>query len=197
MKIYRSNKKSNSLFRKINWIKIFIVLAIIFTISFSVLSLLSQFKSLSNCIRTSSIIAVLIGLEFFLIDFYDNRDRIYFVNKNKISYIEIHEDRDGKLLTNTEYRKYLEDATPKEIYENQEKFEGVDKGEIIEVISIRKRINKTVAKVKVKSKEWDCVGRFTITKMFLNDKEKTKKFIIMNDYEDYNELINYFEKNKR
>lgn len=197
MKIYRSNKKSNSLFRKINWIKIFIVLAIIFTISFGVLSLLSQFKSLSNCIRTSSIIAVLIGLEFFLIDFYDNRDRIYFVNKNKISYIEIHEDRDGKLLTNTEYRKYLEDATPKEIYENQEKFEGVDKGEIIEVISIRKRINKTVAKVKVKSKEWDCVGRFTITKMFLNDKEKTKKFIIMNDYEDYNELINYFEKNKR
>ena len=197
MKIYRSNKKSNSLFRKINWIKIFIVLAIIFTISFGVLSLLSQFKSLSNCIRTSSIIAVLIGLEFFLIDFYDNRDRIYFVNKNKISYIEIHEDRDGKLLTNTEYRKYLEDATPKEIYENQEKFEGVDKGEIIEVISIRKRINKTVVKVKVKSKEWDCVGRFTITKMFLNDKEKTKKFIIMNDYEDYNELINYFEKNKR
>ena len=197
MKIYRSNKKSNSLFRKINWIKIFIVLAIIFTISFGVLSLLSQFKSLSNCIRTSSIIAVLIGLEFFLIDFYDNRDRIYFVNKNKISYIEIHEDRDGKLLTNTEYRKYLEDATPKEIYENQEKFEGVDKGEIIEVISIRKRINKTVAKVKVKSKEWDCVGRFTITKMFLNDKEKTKKFIIMNDYEDYNELIKYFEKNKR
>ena len=197
MKIYRSNKKSNSLFRKINWIKIFIVLAIIFTISFGVLSLLSQFKSLSNCIRTSSIIAVLIGLEFFLIDFYDNRDRIYFVNKNKISYIEIHEDRDGKLLTNTEYRKYLEDATPKEIYENQEKFEGVDKGEIIEVISIRKRINKTVAKVKVKSKEWDCVGRFTITKMFLNDKEKTKKFIIMNDYEDYKELINCFEKNKR
>lgn len=195
MKTYKSNRNSNKWYEKINWLRLVILFLVIFVFFAGILNLLAQTRDMGNTIRVSLLIAALVGLESILVDLLEHRDRIYFVNKNKITYIEIHEDKDGKIFTHSTYNKILAETKPEDIHNHIEKHEGIDKGEVLEVLNVKRKSNKSIVKVKVKVKEWEAIGRFTISKMILNEREKEKKFIIMNDYEGYSELIEKLEKN--
>ena len=194
MKIYKSNRKANKWYEKINWLRLVLLLLSFFAFSFAILSILAQMKDIENALKVSILISLLVGIESVLIDILEHRDRIYFINKNKITYIEIHDDKDGKIYTHLTYYKMLNGKDLEEVHNNIDKYEGIDKGEIIEVKSIKKKCNRTIVKAKVKAQEWDVVGKFTISKMTLNEVEKEKTFIIMNDYEGYSELIEKIEK---
>ena len=194
MKVYKSSRKINKWYEKISWLRLVVLVLSFFLFSTGLLSLLAQTKDMANTIRVSLIIALLIGLESILTDLLEHRDRIFFINKNKITYIEIHEDKEGKIYTHSTYYKMLDGKKSEEVHNDIENYEGIDKGEILEVRSIKKKSNRTIVKAKVRVKEWDAIGRFTISKMVLNEREKEKTFIIMNDYEGYSELIEKIEK---
>lgn len=195
MKVFKSSKAENSYFNKIDWIRLIISMTIVFIFSSGFLSLLAQAKDMGYTIRISLIIATIVGVTLILDDILENRDRIYFLEKGKLSYIEMHEDKAGKLLTHKEYKNMIKENDLIDMNKNIKKYEGVDQGVIKEVLKVKKRLNKTIVKAIVKANEWEAIGRFTITKMELHEVEKEKTFIIMNDYENYDELIKHIKNN--
>ena len=196
MKVYKSNRKENSYFKKINWFRLIISMILVFIFSSGFLSLLAQAKDMGYTIKISIIITLIVGVTLILDDILENRDRVYFYDKKKLTFIEIHEDKIGKLLSYKEYRKILEENSLEDINKDIKKYEGIDQGTIKEVISIKKKCNRTKVKVLADMNEWEAVGRFTISKLTLNKVEKEKTFIIMNDYENYEELIDIINKIK-
>ena len=189
MKIYKSSKNTIKWYRKINWLRLLILALLSFGLTFLITNLMSSFNELGNTFKLSLVISFLVSLETILNDILENRDRIFFIKGNTISYIEIHSEKNVKVLSHYDYIKILEDNNIETVHDNIEKFEGIDKGKIIKLINIKRKYNRTIVNAKVKVKEWTDEGKLTKLKMVLKDVEKDKKFIIMNDYNDYNELI--------
>ena len=189
MKIYKSSKNTIKWYRKINWLRLLILALLSFGLTFLITNLMSSFNELGNTFKLSLVISFLVSLETILNDILENRDRIFFIKGNTISYIEIHSEKNVKVLSHYDYIKILEDNNIETVHDNIEKFEGIDKGKIIKLINIKRKYNRTIINAKVKVKEWTDEGKLTKLKMVLKDVEKDKKFIIMNDYNDYNELI--------
>ena len=189
MKIYKSSKNTIKWYRKINWLRLLILALLSFGLTFLITNLMSSFNELGNTFKLSLVISFLVSLETILNDILENRDRIFFIKGNTISYIEIHSEKNVKVLSHYDYIKILEDNNVETVHDNIEKFEGIDKGKIIKIINIKRKYNRTIINAKVKVKEWTDEGKLTKLKMVLKDVEKDKKFIIMNDYNDYNELI--------
>ena len=194
MKIYKSNKDTIKWFQKINWLKLIVYAAISFGLVFLVMNLLAVFKDQINVFRLSLVVAILVGIEVALNDLLENRDTIFFVKGNTVSYIEIHGDKNGKVFSYYDYMKIIEENNEKNIFENIEKFEGIDKGKIINATSVKVKSNKTIVKALVKEKEWTDIGKLRRMELVLKDVEKNKKIVIMNDYNDYDELIDKIKK---
>ena len=189
MKIYKSSKNTIKWYRKINWLRLLILALLSFGLTFLITNLMSSFNELGNTFKLALVISFLVSLETILNDILGNRDRIFFIKGKTISYIEIHSEKNVKVLSHYDYIKILEDNNIETVHDNIEKFEGIDKGKIIKLINIKRKYNRTIINAKVKEKEWTDEGKLTKLKMVLKDVEKDKKFIIMNDYNDYNELI--------
>ena len=158
------------------------------------MNLLAVFKDQINVFRLSLVVAILVGIEVALNDLLENRDTIFFVKGNTVSYIEIHGDKNGKVFSYYDYMKIIEENNETNIFENIEKFEGIDKGKIINATSVKVKSNKTIVKALVKEKEWTDIGKLRRMELVLKDVEKNKKIVIMNDYNDYDELIDKIKK---
>lgn len=194
MKICRYENTKSEWYKKIDWLKLIIIFIVVLSLSFAFLYYLSLGQDLENAIITSLFIALLIGIEIFLIDFLENKDRIFLIEDNKISYIEIHNQKDGKFLSDLEYKKILKNNSPENIIKNLKKFEGIDYGEIVKVNKISNRLNEIIVKVEVSGKVWKPYGKLTISDLKLEEKSCKRKLIISKDYTNFRELEKTFKK---
>jgi len=194
MEIYKSNYKNNRLYNKINWIKLLTVFFVSF-LSFSIFFYYIGNKSdLNNSIITSFIISILLSIWSILNDILQDRTRVFVVKDKEIGFIEIHEEKTGKFLRDYEFNELLLKNEVKEIYNNINLYEGVDKGIIKKVISVKKKYNRIVLVADVEKKEWQSASKVTISKLYLVDNEKRKKIIIPNDYDNYEKLYKKLSK---
>lgn len=195
MEIFRSNKKNVKIYNKINYIKLLLV----FSISFLLFSLFFYYigreQNLDRSVLTSFAIALLLCVGSIIGDLIDNRSRIFLLNKDKLGYIEIHKDNlGGEYLRENEYFEVVDKYGIDDIFDDITKYEGIDKGIIKEVISLKKKYNRLVVKVKTEAKEWKSSSAWFISKVYLVDKERTRKMIIPNDYNDYVKLYKLLDK---
>ena len=198
MECCKSNKSNERIYNKINYLKMLLV----FFISFIGFSLFFYYignkQNLDDSVTTALIISLLLCLGSILSDLFSNRDRIYIFNKKEFGYLEIHKEKNGgAFLKELEYDKAVNKYTPEDIYENTNLYEGIDKGIIKDVISVEKKSNKIVAKATVVEKQWESSGFFTISKLYLIEKEYVKKFIIPNDYDNYEKIYKTLIKMKK
>lgn len=193
MEEFRCNKKNNKWYKKIDWKRAIIYYIILFIICFLVFYWLGKDKYISNAIFTSIIISFLIILEFVLNDLIENRKKIFYTEKNNIFYIELHDQKDGKFISDTDFDEIIKNKKAKEVYNNISDYEGIDCGKIEKVLSVKKKSNKIVVVALVKSKEWVPMGRITIKKLSLENKNKEKKIVIQNDFDNYDKLYKLFE----
>ena len=127
MKVYKSNIKENKWYKKINWSMLILFAVISFLIPFIIFNVLTKGNTVGSVINISIYISLLVMLGLILNDLLENRDRIYFSDNKKISYIEIHDDKDGKIFTHKTYKKILDGKNPVEIHNNIKKYEGITK----------------------------------------------------------------------
>ena len=194
MEYFKSNNKNNKLYNKINWIKLLIV----FVVSFIIFSLFFYYignsKDIDSTIINSIIISILLAIWSILNDILQNRTRIFVCNEKEIGYIEIHEEKTGKFLRDYEFQELIDKTDIKDIYSNNHLYEGIDKGIIKNIVKIKKKYNRTVLEANVIEKSWKSASRVSITKLYLVDKEYKKKFIIPNDYDNYEKLYKKLSK---
>ena len=192
MKVFKCNRKNNKWHKKIDWLYIIILTLISFSISFLCFSFLRSFKAFDITIKYSLLISSLIFLDLFLRQMIENRDKIFLIKNKKISYISIHDNRDGKFITDREYHKMVDAVDIEEVIKELNNFVGVDYTMVEDILKIKKRRNGCKIHLDIKSKEWKAKGVFS-SDVVLVDKEYKKKIFIPNDYDDYNELIDLFD----
>ena len=196
MEYFKSNNKNSKLYNKINWIKLLIV----FVVSFIIFSLFFYYignsKDIDSTIINSIIISILLAIWSILNDILQNRTRIFVCNEKEIGYIEIHEEKTGKFLRDYEFQELIDKTDIKDIYSNNHLYEGIDKGIIKNIVKIKKKYNRTILEANVIEKSWKSASRVSITKLYLVDKEYKKKFIIPNDYDNYEKLYKKLSKLK-
>ena len=195
MKIYRSNMNKISWYKKINWIKLITTILTIFTLFTLFFNYLGKNRDLEQALRTSFIISLLIGTDMVLKDLYSNKNIIIMKDKNKLEYIDLQDGKDGKLISNLEYNDIIEKNNPKHIYDNIGKYQGLIRGEIKEIISVKKKNNCIKVKALVEEKRWKSIGKVVIKKLLLEEKKYYKTIIIKNDIEKYEEVYELFVKN--
>ena len=195
MKIYRSNMNKISWYKKINWIKLITTILTIFTLFTLFFNYLGKNRDLEQALRTSFIISLLIGTDMVLKDLYSNKNIIIMKDKNKLEYRDLQDGKDGKLISNLEYNDIIEKNNPKDIYDNIGKYQGLIRGEIKEIISVKKKNNCIKVKALVEEKRWKSIGKVVIKKLLLEEKKYYKTIIIKNDIEKYEEVYELFVKN--
>ena len=194
MKFLKSNSKNKKYYNKINYIKLLIVFLVSLIAFFLFFYYIGQSKNLDNAVTVSIAIAAILSIGSVISDLSENRDRIFVINKKELGYIEIHKDRAGRFLKYKEYYDALEQYDNEEIYKENHLYEGIDKGIIKNVVSIKRKTNRMVVKANVESKEWKAAGKIMISKLYIVEKEYVKKFIIPNDYDEYEELYKKLNK---
>ncbi|MBR1385318.1 MAG: hypothetical protein IJ568_00660 [Bacilli bacterium] len=194
MKIYKCDRKSVKWYKKINYLVVFLIIAISIPIFMLIFNIFDNGDNINSVIRHSIIVTFLILLDYISRQLLENRDKVFLVKGNKVSYIGIHDSRDGKFLSDKEYYDMLNETSPSEIYKNLEKYSGIDRTDIIEVLKARKKCNGVKLVVKICSKEWKARSFFS-SDIYLVDKEYNKKIFIPKDYEKYDELCNILLKN--
>ena len=178
------------------------VMLLVFFVSFILFSLVLYYignqQDLDNSVVTSLIIALLLSFASILGDIFDNRDRVYVFNKKEFGYFEIHKEKNGgAFLKELEYDKAIDKYGMEDIYKNNNLYEGIDKGIIKEVISLKKRFNKIIVKANVEEKQWKATGVFTISNLYIENNEYEKKIVIPNDYDNYEKIYKTLYKMKK
>lgn len=197
MEIFRVNKKNTKLYKKINYLKLLLVIIIIFVLFFILFYFIGREQNINRAIYTSIIISFIVGLGSIFSDLIDYRDRVYVIDDKEFGYIEIHKETvGGVFLRECEYNDVLDQHGIEEIYKHNNKYEGIDKGIIKKVISVKKKYNRTILIANVVEKEWKSSSFFTISKLHIVEKEKKKKMIIPNDYDNYDKLYKKINKIK-
>ena len=189
MECLKCNKKNKKIYEKINYTKLLIVVIvciIFFTISFYYIG---EKRDINNSLRVASIISILLGASSIIGDIIDNRDRMFIIDNDNIGYIEIHKEKvSGPYLKDEEYFKIINKKGIEEVFKNNHLYEGIDKGTITSIISIKKKYNRMVVKANVIEKMWKSSSSYTISKLYVVEKERKKKIIIPNDLDNYEEL---------
>ena len=195
MEFYKSNRKNKKIYQKINYTKLLLVIIISFTILTISFYFIGEKRDINNSLRVSSIISLLLGACSIMGDLIDNRNRIFVVDKDTIGYIEIHTEKvSGPYLSDEEYFEIVNKKGIEEVFKNSHLYEGIDKGIITSIISVKRKYNRMVVKAKVVEKEWKSASIYTISKLYVVEKEKTRKIIIPNDFDNYEKL--YIKMNK-
>lgn len=188
MEVFKCNKNNVKWYKKINWAKILLIFVISFFVFYFFFYYISSGNDLNKIVFTSIVISLLISLYYVLSDLIENRDRIFFINKRDLGYIEIHKELSGKFLSSSEFDKIIRKEDIEEIYLKNYLYEGIDKGIIKSIKYAKKKSNCIVLKANVEEKVWKSTSRFTISKIYLTNRKRIKKIIIPNDYEEYNKL---------
>ena len=198
MEIYKSNRKNNKIYQKINYVKLLLVIIIpliMFTIIFYYIG---GKQDIGNSIHEACVISLLLGLASIVGDFIDNRSRIFVIDKDTIGYIDIHTEKvGGPYLRDDDFFECVNKYGATEVYNNNYKYEGLDKGIIKDIISIKKKYNRIVLKANISTKEWESSSKYTISKLFVVEKERKKTIIIPNDFDNYVKLYNFLLKKSK
>ncbi len=194
MEEFKSNKNNKKWYQKINWKKIIIIFTIVLLICFFAFNYLGRNKDIVSALTRSIIIASLIIIELIVSDLVENRKKIIFLDKKDLFYVEIHDQKDGKFISDTDFDMMIKNRKIKEVYNNIEDYEGIDCGHIKEVLSIRKDNNRLVVIANVNAKEWVPIGKITVKKLELQERNYNKKIIIPNDFDNYDELYKLLDR---
>lgn len=194
MEVLQCNKNNTKWYSKINYLKLLLLFVISFLLFSIVLYYIGGEKDLNNAISVSFIISILLSIGSIIGDFVENRSRIFVIDKDEVGYIDIHKEKSGSFLRDIDFKEVIKEYDILDIYKNVHKYEGIDKVVIKKVLSINRKNNRMIVKVETISKEWKSTGFFTISKLFLVDKESTKKLIIPDDYDKYEKLYKTFNK---
>lgn len=197
MDYYRSNAKNTKIYNKINYLRLLIA----FLTSFILFALLFYFignsQNLVSSLTTSLVISLLISLGYIISDLSENRDRVYIIKKNELGYIEMHKEKSGgAFVKEMEYDRALDKYSVEEIYKDNSSYEGIDKGIIKEVVSIKEKSNRLIVEAKVSEKQWVSSSFFFVSNLHLVDKEYVKTLIIPKDYDNYEKLYKTLSKIK-
>ena len=195
MEIFKSNRKNKKLYQKINYTKLLLVIII----PLIVLSIFFYFvggkQNIDTSIYKSSLVSLLLGLGSFFGDIVENRSRIFLIDKNNIGYIDIHTEKvGGPYLKDNEFFDIVNKHGIEEVFKNNHNYEGIDKTIIKNIISVKKKYNRIVLKANVVTKEWKSSSIYTIAKLYIVEKERKKKIIIPNDYDNYDKLFKILTK---
>lgn len=194
MEEFKSNKNNKKWYQKINWKKIIIIFTLVLLICFFAFNYLGRNKDIVSALTRSIIIASLIIIELIISDLVENRKKIIFLDKKDLFYVEIHDQKDGKFISDTDFDMMIKNRKIKEVYNNIEDYEGIDCGHIKEVLSIRKDNNRLVVIANVNAKEWVPIGKITVKKLELQERNYNKKIIIPNDFDNYDELYKLLDR---
>ncbi len=192
MKEYKCDYKSVKWYKKINYMKLFITFAIFFTVFFFFFYLIG--KDIDNALGVTFIISFLILIWLVLNNLLENRETIYIIDSNSIKYIKLHNNFDGRFLADYEYKDILDNVNASSIFNNIDKYEGIDCGEIIKILKVHKNVTNVVIHATVKEKIWKSKGLFSYKNISLIEKKSKKKLIITNDYEHYDDICKILSK---
>ena len=198
MEIYKSDRKNKKIYEKINYTKLILVIIIPFIVLSIIFYYIGGKQDIGTSIHEAIVVSFLLGIASFIGDLLDNRNRIFVIDKDTIGYIDIHTEKvGGPYLKDDEFWECVNKQGIIEVYKNNYKYEGIDKGIIKSIISIKKKYNRIVLKVNVSTKEWRSSSAYTISKLFVVEKEKKKKIIIPNDFDNYEKLYNFLLKKSK
>ena len=198
MEYFKSNKKNKKIYEKINYTKLLLVIIISFVFFSIAFYYVGGEKDGYNNLRVASIISLLLGVSSVVGDLIDNRNRIFIIDKDDIGYIEIHTEKvSGPYLSDEEYFGIINKKGVEEVYKNNHSYEGVDKGIITGIISVKRKYNRIVVKANVIEKIWKSSSITTISNLYVVEKEKKKKIIIPNDFNNYEKLYKKMIENKK
>ena len=197
MEIYKSNRKNSKIYKKIDYLKLLIIIVVSFTLFTLFFYYIGRQQKLGDSILTSILVTLLISLGSIISDILENRVKVFLSDRKELGYIEIHnENFGGPFVSDREYQEVLKKYDIEEIYKDNSQYEGIDKGVIKKVLKIKKRFNKTVVKAEVDLKEWKSSSFISIANLFIKEKTCIKKIIIPNDYDNYEKLYKKLSKLK-
>lgn len=197
MEIYKSNRKNSKIYKKIDYLKLLIIIVVSFTLFSLFFYYIGRQQKLGDSILTSILVTLLISLGSIISDILENRVKVFLSDRKELGYIEIHnENFGGPFVSDREYQEVLKKYDIEEIYKDNSQYEGIDKGVIKKVLKIKKRFNKTVVKAEVDLKEWKSSSFISIVNLFIKEKTCIKKIIIPNDYDNYEKLYKKLSKLK-
>ena len=197
MEIYKSNRKNSTIYKKIDYLKLLIIIVVSFTLFSLFFYYIGRQQKLGDSILTSILVTLLISLGSIISDILENRVKVFLSDRKELGYIEIHnENFGGPFVSDREYQEVLKKYDIEEIYKDNSQYEGIDKGVIKKVLKIKKRFNKTVVKAEVDLKEWKSSSFISIVNLFIKEKTCIKKIIIPNDYDNYEKLYKKLSKLK-
>lgn len=197
MKLYRFKNNKVKWYKKINFLKVIIIFILTFAVFFLSFGFLSEFKDLDVNILRTSIISILLALGVLISELVDNKNVLFITKDNKILYLDFYDERSLNYVIKAN-EKQSEEKITEEIIKSIKKEEGINYGEVSEVLSTRNTKTRLIVKVKADTIEWKEKGFFFVSKLDLQSKIKEKKLIIRKDIDDFDELkeiINNYNKN--
>lgn len=197
MKLYRFKNNKVKWYKKINFLKVIIIFILTFAVFFLSFGFLSEFKDIDvNILRTSTI-SILVAIGTLTSEIIDHKNVLFITKDNKLLYLDFYDERSLDYIFKANEKQSEEEVTEK-IIKNIKKEEGINYGEVLEVLSTRNTKTRLIVKVKANTIEWKEKGLFFVFKLNLQSKIKEKKLIIRKDIDNFDELkeiINNYNKN--
>ena len=196
MECFKSNRKNTKWYSKINYFKLLVVLTTSFLLFTLFFYYIGGSNDLDRAILTSIFISFLISIGSIIGDLIEHRSRIFIFSKDELGYIEIHTEKMGSFLRDEDYNETVKINSIEDIFKDNSQYEGIDRGIIKNVKSLKKKNNRMIVKANVVSKEWKAAGFFTVSKLYLVEKKYCKKIIIPSDYDGYEKIYKSLNKLK-
>lgn len=200
MEMFLCDESKEKWYKKVEWKKTILIFGLCFVFSFSFLGFISKFDNIDSILYNAFLISFLVLIGNIVSNVIENRINAY-VKKDDILYV-IFPHSFGLGYDNgiVSYRDFK--SMSKEVFEdiiaNQEKYEGIDVIEIMEVDKLSSNYNRVKLKVKGRVKSWKENGSlFTVNSMSLTNDITSKKIIIPRDYDNFETLISYLGKYKK
>lgn len=197
MKLYRFNNNEVKWYKKVNFLKVILVFILTFAVFFLSFGFLSNFKDIDVNIFRTTIISLLITFGVFTSEIVDHKNVLYIIKNNKLLYLDFYDEKSLNSIFKTNENQ-TEEKVVEEILKKIKKEEGINYGEVKEVLSLKNTKTKLVLKVKADTNEWKEKGFFVVSKLEPISKIKEKKLIIRKDidnFDELNEIINKYNKN--
>lgn len=200
MEMFLCDENKEKWYKKVEWKKTILIFGLCFVFSFSFLGFISKFDNMDSILYNAFLIAILVLIGNIISNVIENRINVYVKKDDTLYVIFPHSFGLGYDNGVVSYRDFK--SMPKEIFEdiiaNQEKYEGIDVIEIMEVDKLSFNNNRVKLKVKGRVKSWEEKGSlFTVNSVSLTNDMASKKIIIPSDYDNFEKLTNYLGKCKK
>ncbi len=196
MKLYRFKNSKVKWYKKVNFLKVILTFLLTFTVFFLSFGFLANFKDLDVNIFRTTIISLLITMSVFISEIIDHKNVLYITKNNKLLYLDFYDETSLNYVVNSN-EKQSEEEVVEQVLKNVKKEEGINYGEVLEVVSTKNTKTKLIVKVKADTNEWKEKGFIFVCKLEPISKIKEKKLIIRKDidnFDELNEIINNYNK---